>query len=48
MDGVASYKQIATHDWTVDGEGKAMCKSLGSAVFPGEVIKDYDADMFHL
>ena len=46
--GVAPYKQIITHGWTVDGEGKAMHKSLGNAVSPDEVIKDYGADMLRL
>ncbi|OUN05695.1 isoleucine--tRNA ligase [Flavonifractor sp. An92] len=48
VNGVAPYKQIATHGWTVDGEGKAMHKSLGNAVAPDEVIKDYGADMLRL
>ena len=48
VNGVAPYKQIATHGWTVDGEGKAMHKSLGNAVSPDEVIKDYGADMLRL
>lgn len=47
-NGVAPYKQIVTHGWTVDGEGKAMHKSLGNAVGPEEVIKDYGADMLRL
>lgn len=46
--GVAPYRQIITHGWTVDGEGKAMHKSLGNAVAPEEVIKDYGADMLRL
>ena len=46
--GVAPYKQILTHGWTVDGEGKAMHKSLGNTVAPEEVIKDYGADMLRL
>ena len=46
--GAAPYKQIITHGWTVDGEGKAMHKSLGNAVSPDEVIKDYGADMLRL
>ena len=46
--GVAPYKQIITHGWTMDGEGKAMHKSLGNAVSPDEVIKDYGADMLRL
>ena len=48
VNGVAPYHQIATHGWTVDGEGKAMHKSLGNAVAPDEVIKDYGADMLRL
>ena len=47
-NGVAPYKQIITHGWTVDGEGRAMHKSLGNAVAPDEVIKDYGADMLRL
>ena len=46
--GQAPYKQIITHGWTVDGEGRAMHKSLGNAVAPDEVIKDYGADMLRL
>ena len=46
--GVAPYKQIITHGWTVDGEGKAMHKSLGNAVAPEEIIKDYGADLLRL
>ena len=46
--GAAPYKQIITHGWTVDGEGKAMHKSLGNAVAPEEIIKDYGADMLRL
>ncbi len=48
VNGVAPYHQIATHGWTVDGEGKAMHKSLGNAVGPDEVIKDYGADLLRL
>ena len=48
VNGVAPYHQIATHGWTVDGEGKAMHKSLGNAVSPDEVIKEYGADMLRL
>jgi len=47
-NGVAPYKRVITHGWTVDGEGKAMHKSLGNAVAPEEVIKDYGADILRL
>ncbi len=46
--GVAPYRQIITHGWTVDGQGRAMHKSLGNAVSPDEVIRDYGADMLRL
>jgi len=44
----APYKQVLTHGWVVDGEGKAMHKSLGNSVAPEEVIKVYGADMLRL
>ena len=48
VNGVAPYKIIITHGWTVDGEGKAMHKSLGNTVAPEEVIKDFGADILRL
>ncbi|HCG66066.1 MAG TPA: isoleucine--tRNA ligase, partial [Oscillibacter sp.] len=30
----APFKECVTHGWTVDGEGKAMHKSLGNGVDP--------------
>ena len=46
--GVAPYRKIITHGWTVDGEGKAMHKSAGNAVSPKEVIDTYGADILRL
>ena len=46
--GVAPYKQIITHGWTVDGEGKAMHKSLGNGVDPYEIFNKYGADLLRL
>ncbi len=48
VNGIAPYKQIATNGWTVDGEGRAMHKSLGNTVAPAELIKDYGADVLRL
>ena len=48
VNGVAPYKRIITHGWTVDGEGKAMHKSIGNTVAPEEIIKDYGADILRL
>jgi len=44
----APYKAVLTHGWVVDGEGKAMHKSLGNGVAPEEVIKKYGADLLRL
>ncbi len=46
--GIAPYKQVLTHGWTVDGEGKKMSKSLGNGISPQEVIKEYGADILRL
>jgi isoleucyl-tRNA synthetase len=46
--GVAPYKRIITHGWTVDGQGRAMHKSLGNAVSPDDIIKKYGADLLRL
>ncbi len=44
----APFQECVTHGWTVDGEGKAMHKSLGNGVDPAEVVKKYGADMIRL
>lgn len=44
----APYKQIITHGWTVDGEGKKMSKSLGNGIAPQEIIEKYGADILRL
>ena len=44
----APYKTVLTHGWVVDGEGKAMHKSLGNGVAPEEIIDKYGADVLRL
>lgn len=44
----APYKQIITHGWTVDGEGKKMSKSLGNGIAPQEIVGKYGADILRL
>jgi len=44
----APYKTVLTHGWTVDGEGKAMHKSLGNVISPDDMIKKYGADLVRL
>ena len=44
----APYKNVLTHGWVVDGEGRAMHKSLGNGVDPQDVVKKYGADLLRL
>ena len=44
----APFKECLTHGWTVDGEGRAMHKSLGNGMDPNEIIKKYGADLLRL
>ncbi len=43
--GSAPYKAVCTHGWVVDGEGKAMHKSLGNGMSPDEVTEKFGADI---
>ena len=44
----APFRECVTHGWTVDGEGKAMHKSLGNGMDPAQIIGEYGADMLRL
>ena len=44
----APFKACLTHGWTVDGEGRAMHKSLGNGVDPADIVKDFGADLLRL
>ena len=44
----APFKQVLTHGWVVDGEGKAMHKSLGNVINPDDIVKKYGADLVRL
>ena len=44
----APFKAVLTHGWVVDGEGRAMHKSLGNGVDPLDMIKKYGADLVRL
>ena len=46
--GKAPYKAVCTHGWVVDGEGRAMHKSLGNGIDPQDVIKQNGADILRL
>lgn len=46
--GFAPYKQVLTHGFVVDGEGKKMSKSIGNVVTPAEIAKKYGMDILRL
>ncbi len=48
MDGHAPYRQVLTHGFTVDEQGKKMSKSLGNVVEPQKVIDQMGADVLRL
>lgn len=48
MDGQAPYKQVLTHGFTVDAQGRKMSKSVGNVVEPQKVIDALGADVLRL
>ena len=44
----APFRECITHGWTVDGQGRAMHKSLGNGMDPNEIINKYGADLLRL
>lgn len=48
MKGKAPYRQVLTHGFTVDGQGRKMSKSLGNTVSPQDVMNKLGADILRL
>ena len=48
MYGSAPYKQVLTHGFFVDAEGKKMSKSVGNTVAPEKIYQQYGADILRL
>jgi isoleucyl-tRNA synthetase len=46
--GAAPYRQVLTNGWTLDAQGRAMSKSLGTGVDPNELIKTHGAEILRL
>jgi isoleucyl-tRNA synthetase len=44
----APYRTVLTHGWMVDAQGRAMHKSLGNFIGPGEVVERRGADILRL
>ena len=48
INGSAPYKQVLTHGFTVDADGKKMSKSIGNTVSPQKVMNDLGGDVLRL
>ena len=48
LRGGSPYRSCATHGWTLDGEGRAMSKSLGNIIEPQTIVKQYGAEVLRL
>ena len=44
----APYRNVLTHGFILDGEGRKMSKSLGNVVLPQKVVDEYGADILRL
>ncbi len=48
VDGKPPYRQVLTHGFVVDGDGRKMSKSLGNVIAPDEIIKNNGVDILRL
>ncbi len=48
LDGAPPYRQVITHGFVLDGEGRAMSKSTGNVIAPEEVVKKAGAEILRL
>ncbi|TDB57158.1 isoleucine--tRNA ligase [Photorhabdus khanii] len=48
MKGKAPYRQVLTHGFTVDGQGRKMSKSIGNTISPQDVMNKLGADILRL
>jgi isoleucyl-tRNA synthetase len=46
--GTAPYRQVLTHGYVVDGEGRKMSKSVGNGLEPQEIIDSHGAEILRL
>lgn len=48
MNNQAPYRQVITHGFTVDAQGRKMSKSLGNGIEPEQVVNTLGADIIRL
>jgi isoleucyl-tRNA synthetase len=45
---ISPYREVITHGWALDHEGRAMSKSLGNVIEPQSIIGDKGAEILRL
>jgi isoleucyl-tRNA synthetase len=48
LKGSPPFREVVTHGFVVDAEGRKMSKSVGNVVTPGELLTKYGADILRL
>ncbi|MFU8832996.1 MAG: isoleucine--tRNA ligase, partial [Wenzhouxiangella sp.] len=48
MHGTAPYRQVLTHGFTVDADGRKMSKSQGNVIAPQQIMNTLGADVLRL
>jgi isoleucyl-tRNA synthetase len=48
LTGDPPYARVLTHGFVLDGQGRAMSKSMGNVIAPQELIQKYGADIIRL
>src|SRR6056297_2856556 len=48
MHGEAPYRQVLTHGFTVDADGRKMSKSMGNVIAPQQIMNSLGADILRL
>ncbi|MBI4177878.1 isoleucine--tRNA ligase [bacterium] len=48
LKGHAPFRQVLTHGFVMDGEGRKMSKSIGNVVTPQEIVQQHGADVLRL
>ena len=46
--GIAPYKELLSHGFVMDGQGRKMSKSVGNVILPEKVMKQMGADIIRL
>jgi isoleucyl-tRNA synthetase len=48
LKGLPPFREVVTHGFVVDAEGRKMSKSVGNVITPGEILTKYGADILRL